>query len=112
MPDSTLPPEYELVWSDEFDQESPPIQQISDNLYKVRGDVILDELEQHLDLKFDDQAEANTIAGYIMSLIGSIPKPHDSLNLPGMIITVESVQNRSIQFVTILTVSPEEDKLS
>ena len=67
---------------DEFDLEPPPIQKLNDTLYRVRGDVILGELEQHLDLNFPAEVDANTIAGLVMSELGTCllytsPSPRD-----------------------------------
>ena len=86
---------------DEFDLETPPIQKLNGTLYRVRGDVILEELEQHLDLSFAKEIEATTIAGLVMTELGAIPQPEDTLTLPEMTITVEEVEQRAIKFVTI-----------
>ncbi len=86
---------------DEFDLETPPIQKLNRTLYRVRGDVILEELEQHLNLDFSKEKEATTIAGLVMSELGAIPQPEDTLTLPEMTITVEEVEQRAIKFVTI-----------
>ena len=86
---------------DEFDIESPPIKELDKNRYRVRGDVILDELEQHLHVKFPETVEANTIGGLVMMVLGNIPDPKDSIILAGMKITVESINKRAVEFLTI-----------
>jgi CBS domain containing-hemolysin-like protein len=86
---------------DEFDHETPPFQELAPGLIRVRGDVILDELEQHYGLEFDDSIQSYSIGGYVMSLLGTIPKPNDSLQLPNCSILVEKVENRAVTSVRI-----------
>lgn len=91
---------------DEFDLETPPFEELAPGLIRVRGDVILDEIEQHYNLKFDEISQSYSIGGYVMSLLGSIPKPNDTLNLGTYSITVEKVENRAVTSVRI-KFSPE-----
>jgi CBS domain containing-hemolysin-like protein len=86
---------------DEFDHETPPFEMISEGLIRVRGDVILEELEQHFNLVFEDTYEAISIGGYIMSELGSIPQPNDQLHIDGVTITVEKVDGLAINSILI-----------
>lgn len=86
---------------DEFDTEVEPIQKINETKYRIRGDVILGELEQHLHVKFDQPIESNSIGGYVMDELGTIPRKNDVISLPGMKITVESVKHRAAEFLII-----------
>ncbi|NIV14946.1 MAG: hypothetical protein GWN62_27920 [Aliifodinibius sp.] len=86
---------------DEFDREVPPFEKISEGLIRVRGDVILEELEQHFDLVFEDSLEAISIGGYIMSKLGSIPQPNEKIYSKGITFTVEEVDGHSINSVLI-----------
>lgn len=81
---------------DEFDQEIPPIEELAPGVIRVRGDVILDEITQHYDLRFDENIESYSIGGYIMSKLGTIPQPNDMLNLGDYTIIVEKVENRAV----------------
>lgn len=91
---------------DEFDLETPPFEELAPGLVRVRGDVILDEIEQHYNLKFDEISQSYSIGGYVMSLLGTIPKPNDTLNFRTYSITVEKVENRAVASVRI-KFSPE-----
>lgn len=86
---------------DEFDQEMPPFEKLSDGLIRVRGDVILEELEQHFNLVFEETTDTISIAGYIMSKLGSIPKPNERLRINGATVTVEEVDGLAILTVLI-----------
>ena len=87
---------------DEFDIETPPIKPLDKigTRYQVRGDVILEEINQHLGISLSDQI-ATTIGGYIMSILGSIPMENDRVNLPNATITVKDVANRAVKSVVI-----------
>lgn len=85
---------------DEFDQETSPIMKLPDNRLRVRGDVILDELEQLHQLSWQHE-DVNTVGGFVMALLGRIPKPGDSVVYEGVQITVESVTDRAVKSVLI-----------
>lgn len=100
---------------DEFDQELVPFKKIAPNTIRVRGDILLGELEQHFKINFDDEIEANSIGGYIMSLLGTIPSPSDTLTVSGIRITVETVEKFAVKTVLLEfppDLSPEESGLN
>lgn len=81
---------------DEFDQELPPIQEMDDGLLLVRGDLILDELDQHYDLALDSE-EVDTVGGLIMTLLGRVPKVGDVVEQDGVAFKVQSVDGMAVQ---------------
>ncbi len=85
---------------DEFDREIPPIEAISEYVLRVRGDLILDELEQlhDLDLLHDD---AYTVGGLVMSLLGRIPEEGDTMEYHNIMLEVETVNKLAVQSVLI-----------
>ncbi|MFC1936220.1 hemolysin family protein, partial [Chloroflexota bacterium] len=85
---------------DEFDQETQPIEEVSPSVLRVRGDVILDELQQlyKLDLYYE---EANTIGGLVMAELGRIPLPKDCIIFNGIKIEVTSVEKLAVEYVLI-----------
>lgn len=86
---------------DEFDQEVVPFKKISANTIRVRGDILLGELEQHFKMNFEDDIDANSIGGYIMSHLGSIPSPNDTITVSGIRITVEDVEKFAVKSVLL-----------
>jgi CBS domain containing-hemolysin-like protein len=86
---------------DEFDQEIVPFKKISENKIRVRGDILLDELEQHFNIKFEDDVEANSIGGYIMSHLGNIPAVNDRMMVSGIRLTVEETEGFAVKSVLI-----------
>jgi CBS domain containing-hemolysin-like protein len=89
---------------DEFDEEVFPIEELPGNVLRVRGEVILEELEQHYNLAWE-LPETNTIGGLVMFLIGQIPRPNDTIIYDGVNIVVEEVEGLVIKSV-LLYLSP------
>ena len=91
---------------DEFDQEIEPIEEVEAKLLRVRGDLLLDELEQlyDLDLSF---TEADTVGGLVMASLGRIPRPEDKVTFAGVTFEVEAVEGLAVQ--TLLVRLPIQD---
>ncbi|MEK6255860.1 MAG: hemolysin family protein [Chloroflexota bacterium] len=93
---------------DEFDEETAPIEELSRLFVKVRGDVILEELNQHYDLGLS-HPEANTIGGLVMAVLGRIPEGGEEITLGRIKIQVTHVDNHTVQ--RVLMILPKEDKV-
>lgn len=85
---------------DEFDHEILPIEELSTGLLRIRGDVILEEINQHYDLDLESDA-AYTIGGLVMSLLGRIPAPKDFVEFQGITFEVEAVERLAVQSVLV-----------
>lgn len=91
---------------DEFDQEILPIEEISENVLRLRGDLIIDELNQLYDLDIHSE-EAYTVGGLVMMVLGRIPVPKDKIDIDGLSLEVESVERLAVQ--SVLLYLPEKD---
>jgi CBS domain containing-hemolysin-like protein len=89
---------------DEFDQELPPIQALAPQKLRVRGDLLIDELNQHYDLRLY-YPSAETVGGLLMVELGRMVQPGDSVEYAGVRFEVENVLGRSVQ--TVLVQLPE-----
>ncbi len=85
---------------DEFDTEDIPFERIDERRMRVQGALLLDELNQHFDLKLHDE-EVDTVGGLIMSRLGQIPVPGDQVTVDGILFVVESLDGRAVQNVCI-----------
>ena len=94
---------------DEFDREILPIEEIEDGVLRVRGDLILDELDQHYELDFDD-TEAYTVGGLVMELLGRMPQPKDQVTYNRVTIEVESTDRLAVQSVLITLPKKSNDQ--
>jgi CBS domain containing-hemolysin-like protein len=86
---------------DEFDQETLPIDELEGGLLRVRGDVILGELEQLYNFKWDQEIEAITIGGLVMAVLGDITQPDDELVIGNASIKVEEIEGLAVKTVLI-----------
>jgi CBS domain containing-hemolysin-like protein len=84
----------------EFDQEIPPLQALEPGKLRVRGDLLLAELNQHYDLNLA-HPDADTVGGLLMALLGRVLRPGDAAELDGLRFEVESVRGLAVQTVLI-----------
>ncbi len=91
---------------DEFDDEILPIEILGERELRVRGDLILDELDQLYAIEFGD-TEAYTVGGLVMELLGRIPNAKDRVTYKGIGFEVESTERLAVQSVLIHL--PEEN---
>ena len=81
---------------DEFDIERAPFERLGENRLRVDGSLLLHELSQHFDIKFEDQ-EVDTVGGLIMARLGRIPEVGDMVELDDVRYTVELVAGRAVE---------------
>lgn len=89
---------------DEFDVEIPPFTEIAPRTLRVRGDLLLDELNQHYELKLDNP-EVDTVGGLIMTELGHLAQPGESVTYDNVRFTVESMAGLAVD--TALLTLPE-----
>jgi len=85
---------------DEYDEEIEPFIEISPNLLRVRGDLLLDELEQHYEWQLEHE-EADTVGGLIMALLGRVAEPGEVVMYRDLTFEVESVDGLAVHTVLI-----------
>ncbi len=86
--------------SDEFDVVVPPIQVTGDECILVRGDVLVTDLNEWLDLYLPTD-EADTIGGLVLSELNRIPRKGDTVTVAGVTIRVEKVEGKRIALVSM-----------
>jgi len=102
---------------DEFDQETPRIQQVAECEYVVEGITALHEINDELGLDLESE-DADTIGGFVLSELGRFPKPGDKIVFSPIEITVRELRRQRIHRVLIrvltdaeqLALQPEEDE--
>jgi putative hemolysin len=85
---------------DEFDQESPLIARDEDGAVLLRGDVLVDDVNEYLllDLPTD---RANTVGGLVTSLLGRPARLGDELTVGGHTIRVHAVDDLAVTQVSL-----------
>jgi CBS domain containing-hemolysin-like protein len=90
---------------DEFDEDLPPIQILSDTQLSIRGDTPINELNQILGWHLPTE-NVDTIGGLILNKIGRITAAGDSVTIKELTFTVEKTRGRAI--ASVLVTVPEE----
>lgn len=96
---------------DEYDDEDEEISKINDTTFTIDGITNIDEVEELTEIKMP-KGEYETVAGYIISKIGYLPKQGDNVEVSfeNLKFTVLSVEGRRIDKVKI-EILPDEKKL-
>lgn len=85
---------------DEHEEEILPFERLNDEQVLVRGDLLLDELEQHFEVDLDDDV-ADTVGGFVMSLLGRVPQVGDMAEHEDLSFEVKSVDGLAVGTVLI-----------
>jgi CBS domain containing-hemolysin-like protein len=93
---------------DEFDHERALIEARGDGEYVVRGDVLVDDLNDVLDLELSHEV-ANTIGGLVIEELGRMPEIGDSVTVNNIRLSVEAMENLAVSAVS-LTIMAGRDR--
>lgn len=87
---------------DEYDYDEPEIRKVDNNTYIVDGLLSIDELNDNLDLNLVSE-NYNTIGGFLVSLLGCIPKKNENKTIQYGNVTfkIEEVKERRIGKIKI-----------
>jgi putative hemolysin len=93
---------------DEFDDEQEEIEQISEDIFNIEGTSAIEDVEELLDIEFPE-GEYDTVAGYIMSVLGRIPEAdeHPIVEHEGFGFMVAEMDDRRIVRIIVERL-PEE----
>lgn len=95
---------------DEYDVAELGIEQLNENRYLVPGTLRVDEASDYLGLRLPD-GDYETIAGFLMSSLGRVPKKRDRVDHDGWRLRVRDMQRRRVAQVLVERV-PEAADLS
>ncbi len=85
---------------DEFDFEAPKIRKIDQKTYEVSGLAHIDEVNERIGLSIETE-EVDTIGGYVILLMGRIPRSGSSIKINEAVITVKDVSKNRITTLKI-----------
>jgi len=90
---------------DEYDLREKDIQRRSDGSVMVLARMPIYELNDELGTKLPESDEYDSLGGYIFSELGHIPKPGETLEVPGFTLRIHSATQRQIQVVHMAPVA-------
>jgi putative hemolysin len=97
---------------DEFDEQSIPlIRLVSDHWVEVRGDMIIDELNEALGL-FLSSEEVDTIGGWVVNALGQIPEVGAGVNYEENHVVVEQMQGNAVTVIRIKITTQQLERLN
>lgn len=96
---------------DEHETAKPAILPLEEGKYDFDGKVLLDEVEDELGIEFDD-ADEDTIGGYIFGLLERTPVVGDTVQVKNYEFIVTAVQGyRIVRLLAVpMEIPPEEDE--
>ncbi len=86
---------------DEFDTDVRPLVKIlTTNRVQVRGDILIDELNEMLDLYLSDE-QVDTLGGLVLDALGHVPRIGETIHYQGVTIKVEDMDGKGVSSVSI-----------
>lgn len=91
--------------SDEFDDENINYSQIDDKNFLFEGKINLKDFYRIVDVDEDlfenNKGEAETLAGFILEIIGTFPKKGQKINFDKCLFTIESVDKKRVKQIKV-----------
>jgi CBS domain containing-hemolysin-like protein len=87
---------------DEYDSETPMLQQIGEGVYVANGRIDIDDLNRDLDIHLPDEEESYTLAGVIYSQLQRVPDVGDAVDLDDVRLEVLEVTDNRIEQVQVI----------
>lgn len=81
---------------DEYDRELPPFKKIDENTYIIDGRMTLEEIQQSLTISLPAVEGVETISGFILNLLGSLPQEKETVKFQNYQFTVEKINRNRI----------------
>ncbi|GAB4334794.1 MAG: hemolysin family protein [Calditrichia bacterium] len=81
---------------DEYDKEAPLYKQLDENTFQIDGKMSLEEINEELALNLPEEEGIETISGFILNLLGSLPKENEVVRWKNYRLTVEKINKNRI----------------
>lgn len=95
---------------DEYDEEEPEIQKISEDTYVVDGSMDLDDIDEELGINLESD-NSETIGGFIIDILGEIPDEDNvgkEIEYENYKFTIDSIRDRRIEQITMQILPPQD----
>ena len=87
--------------SDEYDTETPDVEKLDDERYRVSARLPVDELGELFDLELDDD-EVDTVGGLLTKVLGRLPVSGSVAETDGLRLTAERTEGRRKRVSTVI----------
>lgn len=93
---------------DEYDEETEDIKVINDDEFLVYGNVKIEDLNDDIGLEIETE-DFDSIGGFVIGLLGSLPDVGDTLKYENISFVVEEVDRNKIEKVRIIIEKKDEE---
>lgn len=102
---------------DEYDvEEEEDIMPMENGVYRINGTTDLQDVEEQLEIVFEDKEDYDTLGGYLIGQLGRIPEEDETLEmqLGGWLFQIEGIEEKRIDkvFASKLPEETEEEPVS
>lgn len=88
---------------DEHDREAPLARRLADGTYEFSGRIEIEQINEQTDIDIPEDDEYQTLAGYLLHTLGSIPRQGETIDIPPYrYVIVKGTPTR----LELITVSP------
>ena len=95
---------------DEYDIEIDSIIKISQNIYDIQGDTLVEEIDKEISINIPVSEEYDTISGYVQYRLGKVAEENDQIVDENYILKVMNVDNKRIVKVRLILHELEGEK--
>ena len=95
---------------DEFDKEEESIQKIRERIFDVKGDTLIEEINEKLNLAIPLSEEYDTVSGYIQDKLGKVAEVFDQIKGDGFVMKVIDTDNKRVERVRIVNLEKKEEE--
>lgn len=97
------------IW-DEDEEIEQEFTKLSDDKYKVSGDMELEDMLELFDKKLDDiDCDSLTVGGFVFETLGTVPEKNAKFTRDGMEFRVIKVKDRRIHSVIVTALATDEE---
>ncbi len=95
---------------DEYDKESPLFKKLEGGAFQIDGRMSLEEVNDELDLDLPSEEGVETISGFILSILGSLPKEKEEIKYNNYRFVVEKINRNRILKVRVEKLQTTENE--
>jgi CBS domain containing-hemolysin-like protein len=93
---------------DEFDKETPPVEEVDESTRRVIARLPVDDLAEMYDVELPTEG-VDTVGGLLASALGRVPIPGATATVNGLVLVAESAKGRRNRIGTVLVRRAEPD---
>lgn len=94
--------------ADEYDRETPDLEDLGDGRWRVSAGMDIDDLAEHFGVSIEED-QVDTVGGLISKTIGRVPIVGSTCRVAGLELTAERLQGRRHRVATVMVMRVEPE---